>query len=132
MTAWGVWCANLLHLWWGVLFLLRGSVPENFGGTQFFLHNGGNVTSWGVTLVLISVLAIAGMILTNKFLCVVLMIPQQFVLMAAASHAIVNQAFSGDQIKELAAAYVICIAIAHTMSICDNFIVRPGRKSWNG
>jgi FlaA1/EpsC-like NDP-sugar epimerase len=131
----------LIHIWWGICVLLSDTMLNTTGLSDIYKLFGNNITITGVTLIVVSILAIASIYL-HRFtpaLALLILIPQQTLIIIGARTAlrcIYNSQYTdgterGSLFISADQSALFIIGICHSMLVLDIYLVPELKPSIN-
>ena len=120
-----IWTVNVLHLWLGITFIHLGKLPNNFPPVRWFYEHG-DAAVWGPGLIIVSFLSVLSLYARPPWLCVVLIAPQQLVLIATSVYVIGRMVHgSPGSFTLLSCPVIVCLTVGHSCAVVEHHI-----KQW--
>lgn len=142
---WTIVYATVLHLWWAILLLFAtwGESPHDITAIALFhrlLPNGHPDSAHALLFLVAAFLAILALVEIKpinkyRFLEIILYAPQQFLLVSAATSAVIAMVlgqFGDGEVRPhifimADQAHLVLLAIIHTIAVLDHHIYK-----WRG
>lgn len=118
-----VWAVVVWHLWLGVVFIDLGKLPPNLISVRWFYEMGG-APIWGPCLILSSLMAVIGMWTPSRDLSIVLVAPQQIVMLAGVVYGLAALASSPGPFTKIAVPAMVVFALGHSAAIVVHYLDR--------